>query len=88
VEKTSIKEMRDKKTTGDDDVPGDVLKVVGEDGLRIMRQQINNIYETEGWPKVFAEVTMIALKKKAKATKCSNHSTNSIITHTAKIAME
>ena len=30
---------------------------------------------------------MIALKKKAKTTKCSNHSTISIISHTAKIAM-
>jgi hypothetical protein len=32
VEK-AINEMRDKKATGDDDVPGDVLKLLGEDGL-------------------------------------------------------
>jgi hypothetical protein len=25
--------MRDKKATGDDDVPGDVLKLLGEGGL-------------------------------------------------------
>jgi hypothetical protein len=30
---------------------------------------------------------MIAFKKKAKTTKCSNHSTFSITAHTAKIAM-
>jgi hypothetical protein len=42
VEK-AIKEMRDKKATGDDDVPGDVLKLLEEDGLRIMTQLINNI---------------------------------------------
>jgi hypothetical protein len=30
---------------------------------------------------------MIALKKNVKKTKCSNHSTISIIAHTAKIAM-
>jgi hypothetical protein len=35
VEK-AIKEMRDKKATGDDDIPGDVLKLLGEDGLRLM----------------------------------------------------
>jgi hypothetical protein len=28
--------MRDKKATGDDDVPGDVLKPAGEDGLALM----------------------------------------------------
>jgi len=26
----AIKEMRDKKATGDNDVPGDVLKLLGE----------------------------------------------------------
>jgi hypothetical protein len=30
-----IKEMRDEKATGDDDVPGNVLKVLREDGLRL-----------------------------------------------------
>ena len=72
VEK-SIKEMRNKKATGDDDVPGDVLKLDGESGLKIMTKLINTIYETGEWPKDFTEVTMIALKKKPQATKCSDH---------------
>jgi len=32
----AVKEMRHKKNTGDDDVPGDILKVLGEDSLRIL----------------------------------------------------
>ena len=68
VEK-AIKEMRNKKATGDDDVPGDVLKLLGEGGLKIMTKLINTIYETGEWPKDFTEVTMIALKKKPQATK-------------------
>jgi hypothetical protein len=65
VEK-AIKGMRDKKATGDDDVPGDVLILSGEDGLRLMTQLINSIYTsiTGEWSRVFIEVTMIALKKK------------------------
>jgi hypothetical protein len=50
-----------------------------------MTQLINNIYVTEEWPRDLIEVTMIALKKKPKATKCSDHRTISIITHAAKI---
>ena len=42
-------------------------------------------YETVEWPKDFREVTMIALKKKTQATKCSDHRTVSPIAHTAKI---
>jgi hypothetical protein len=59
VEK-AIKEMRDKKARGDDDVPGDVLKLLGEGGLRLMTQMINSIYVTGEWPRDFIEVTMIA----------------------------
>ena len=76
VEK-AIKEMRNEKATGDDEVPGDVLKLLGEGGLKIMTKLINTIYETGVWPKDFAEVTMIALKKKPQATKCSDHCTHS-----------
>jgi len=84
VEK-AIKEIRNKEATGDDDVPGDVLKLMGEGGLKIMKKLITIIYETGEWPKDFTEVTMIALKKKPQATKCSNHRTMSLIAHTAKI---
>ena len=84
VEK-AIKEMRNKNTTGDYDVLGDVLKLLGEGGLKIRTKLINTIYETGEWPKDFTEVTMIALKKKPQATKCSDHRTISLIAHTAKI---
>jgi len=43
------------------------------------------IYETGDWSKDFTEVTMITLKKKPQATKCSDHRTISLIAHTAKI---
>ena len=81
----AIKEMRNKKATGDDGVPGDVLKLLGEGGLKILTKLIDTIYETGQWPKDFTEVTMIALKKKRQTTKCSDHRTISLISHTAKI---
>jgi hypothetical protein len=45
----------------------------------------NTIYNTREWPQDFTEVTMIALKKKTKSTKCSDYRTISLIAHTAKI---
>jgi hypothetical protein len=48
---------------------------VGEDGLKITTQLSNNTYETGEWLNDFNEVTRTALKKKPKATKCSNHHT-------------
>ena len=84
VEK-AIKKMRNKKATEDDDVPGDVLKLLGEGCLKIMKKLIDNVYETGEWTKDFTEVTIIALKKKPQVTKYSDHRTISLIAHTAKI---
>jgi hypothetical protein len=36
-----------------DDVPGDVLKVLGDAGPKIMIQLIKNVHETGEWPKDF-----------------------------------
>ena len=52
VEK-DIKEMRTRKATGNDEIPGDVLKLLGEGGLKILIKLINTKYETGGWPKNF-----------------------------------
>jgi len=56
----AIKELRNKKATGDDDVPEDVLKLLGEGGLKIITKWIITIYETGEWRKDLTEITMIA----------------------------
>jgi len=43
VEK-AIQEMRVKKVTNDADAPGDVFRLLGEGGLKLMKQLINKIY--------------------------------------------
>ena len=45
VEK-AIKEMRNRKATGDEDIPGDVLKLLGKGGLKILTKLSNTIYKT------------------------------------------
>ena len=54
VEK-AIKGMRDNNATGDDDIPGDVLRLFGNDGIKIMTQLINIMQENGEWPKDFTE---------------------------------
>jgi hypothetical protein len=66
VEKAT-REMMNEKATGDYDVPGDVLKLLEEGGLKIVKKLINTIYETGEWHKNFTQVTKIALKKKLAA---------------------
>jgi hypothetical protein len=63
---------------------GMYLRLLGENGLRLMKQLINNKYELGEWSKDFIEVTISALKMKPNATKCSEHCTISLTPHIAK----
>jgi hypothetical protein len=45
------------------------LKLLGDDGLNLLTQRINDIYESGEWPKDFTEVMKVALNKKPKAGK-------------------
>jgi hypothetical protein len=65
--------------------PVDVLIFMGEDCQKIITQLSNNIHGTGEWPKDLIEVTVIALKKKPEATKCSYHCSISLITYAANI---
>jgi hypothetical protein len=67
--------MKDKKATGDDDGPGDVLRLLGEDGLRTVAQLIGKLRESEEWPKNFTEVTLIIWKgdRSSAARVCMVH---------------
>ena len=61
----AIKYMQRKKATGDN-IPVDLLKELGDSGLKIMTALFNKIYMSGDWPKDFLDVTMIALRKKNK----------------------
>ena len=74
--------MRDKKATGDDR-PGDVLSLLGEDGLKLMFQLINNM-----WNWRVAQVLHWSYNdclRELEATKCRDHHKISLIAHTAKV---
>ena len=80
--------MRRKKATGDDNIPVDLLKELGDSGLKIMTALVNKVYLCGDWPKDFLDVTMIDLSKKNQATICSDHRTISLISHTRKFVAD
>jgi hypothetical protein len=78
------KEVKDKKATGND-VPGDTLKLLREDGLKLTTRLIIKIIETGAWTEGLIDVTKTAIKKKPKSTKCNNPDTINLIAHAANI---
>jgi hypothetical protein len=83
VEK-AIKMTRDKKAVRDDNMSGDVLRILEEDGLR-MTQLINIMYGTGEWPMDVTEVRVVALKQKPNAAKCSDYPTFFLTVYTVQV---
>jgi len=81
----AISEMKDKKSTGDEDVPDEVLTLVGEDGLRIVTTMLKNIFKTGKWHQGFYLTYNDCLKEESQSYKIQRPSQISLMVHTAKI---
>ena len=51
----ALKEMRTRKATGDDDIHGDVLKLLGDRRLKILTKLSNTLYSIGEWPQTRSE---------------------------------
>jgi hypothetical protein len=80
---TAIMEIRNKKATRND-VPGDILELLGKKWFQTNKATTNNIYETAQLLKDFSEVTITAVQKQ-KATKSGDNRTISHIAHTSNV---
>ena len=50
----SIKDMQREKATKDDSIPADILKELGNNGLKIVTALVNkNYYKSGDWPKQY-----------------------------------
>jgi len=56
--------MRRKNIAGEDIVPVDLLKEMGDSGLKIMTSLVIKIDMSGDWPNEFLDVIMIALRHK------------------------
>ena len=89
--KAALKDMKNGKAAGIDGIPVELIKCLEEDteeeGMRILRDLCNEIYESGVWPEDFVRTVMIPLQKKKGTRKCEEHRTISVIAHVAKILL-
>ncbi|XP_023225444.1 uncharacterized protein LOC111626342 [Centruroides sculpturatus] len=84
----AIKELKNKKSEGVDGIPAEFLKGLGKEGIEKITDLCNLIYKTGEWPEDFAQSILIPIPKKAKAKKCSDFRTISLISHASKILLK
>ena len=72
---TAIKEMKNGKATGVDDIPAEFLKLLDDETMERLSDLCKRIYVTCIWPEDFTRAVMISIPKKVHAVECSDYRT-------------
>lgn len=84
----AIRKARNRKAAGPDDIPVELLKLLDDEGIRLMTALMNRIYETGEIPSEWTQSTFIPLPKKSKPTECSHCRLISLMSHSLKILLK
>lgn len=84
----AIRNSKDNKAAGPDEIPSEVLKLLDERGITALHRIFNIIYETGHYPRQWLSSTFIPLPKKTNAKRCEDHRLISLMSHTLKIFLK
>ena len=71
--------LKSNKATGGDAILAEILKALNDNGITMVTQLLNLIYEHEHIPEGMAESIFIQLPKQLAAVKCEKHQTISLM---------
>jgi len=84
----AIKELSRNKAPGADDIPIELVKESGEQGVRVLTALCNSIWQSGVWPKDWKRSVYIPIPKKGDSSRCENNRTIALISHTSKILLK
>ena len=86
--RAAIKEIKNNKAVGVDEIPIEFWKVLGEKGVTELVGICKEMYEYGVWPEDFTKIILIPLPKKSNAMECEEYRTISLICHASKILLK
>ena len=84
----ALKELKTGKAEGTDNVPSELIKILGEGGKEKLTELCMKMYDEGKWPSDFQKSILIPIEKKANTNKCEEHRTISLISHASKIMLK
>ena len=76
------------KAPGMDDIPIELWKAAGEEGVDILWRICKLIWTKGEWPKDWCRAVFIPIPKKGNLKECSNYRTISLIVHASKVLLK
>ena len=84
----ALKKLANNKSPGVDNIPIELVKIAGENGIKIITTLCRKIWDTGEWPTDWKRSIYIPLPKKGDTRICSNNRTIALISHTSKILLK
>ena len=76
--------MKNGKASGEDDISIEIIKKMGNTGLKWMLEVINLAWRNKQVPKDWAKAVICPIHKKGVKTDCENYRGMSLLSHTGK----
>ena len=70
----AVAKLKDRKATGEDEIPNEVWKYGGEEVLEWAWEMCNRVWRGEGWPEGWKEGIIAPTKRKGDGTQASDYS--------------
>ena len=86
--KYAIEKLKNGKSPGIDGIRGEELKALDENGINIITEICNEMYESGTMPKDLRHSSFVTLPKKSKTTECTEHRTISLMSHVIKVPLQ
>jgi hypothetical protein len=84
----ALQQLNNGKSPGIDEIPAEMWKASGEEGIDIMWRLCKVIWRDEEWPRDWSRAVFIPLPKKGNLKECCNYRTISLITHASKVMLK
>lgn len=81
----AMKRMKNGKAPGDDELPVEIFKQSGVDGLKWLRRVMNTAWNTGQVPEDWSKAIICPIYKKGEKTDCGNYRGISLLSHAGKI---
>ena len=76
------------KGSGGDGIPAELLQILKDDAVKVLRSIYQQIWKTQQWPQDWKRSVFIPIPKKGDAKKCSNYCTTVLISHATKVMLK
>ena len=76
------------KATGGDGIPVELIQILKDDAVKVLRSICQQIWKTQQWPQDWRSSVFIPILKKGNAKVCSNYHTIAFISHISKVMLK